>query len=120
MKKYFLLASLLMFQAPYFAAQPASTFDTTQISEVLQKLSSAELEMLIMQAQEEHSAQLNTDNCFIAGTVILSLATITFCLVAQPYFCGQLVDCFVNCSPEAIQSFAQRVWCVAHCNYPTH
>lgn len=121
MKKYFLLASILFFQSTAFCTQPAPTFNAAQISEALQtlqKLSQAEFEEFL-QAQEENNAQLIRDICSFEALLAATLMAIGFCLFAQPYLCGQFVDC-INCTPEAIQSFAQRVWCVAHCDYPTH
>ncbi|MBY0352753.1 hypothetical protein K2W90_00135 [Candidatus Babeliales bacterium] len=51
MKKHLLFAGLLLLQTSCFAANPAPTFDTAQVTAALQNLSTAELAQLVEQAQ---------------------------------------------------------------------
>ncbi|MBY0352757.1 hypothetical protein K2W90_00155 [Candidatus Babeliales bacterium] len=76
MKKYFLLASLFVFQVPCFATQPTQPFDTTQEIAALKKLSIPELEHLVQELiieKKSSQADLNIGPILSLGLVAAGL-----------------------------------------------
>lgn len=106
MKKYILLVSLLLLQAPCFAAQQTS-LDFNELGKTLQQLSREELIEFAQSFEEEKSAEYGRLIMHAVLAILLGMFTINLCSRVHNTICGNdTTPCF---QPDGLLHYFPKI-----------